>query len=300
MILQGGAQSSLRPEHSARRHHSKPGPRLDPTRLVLGHAGGRGTASHKISYCPMRALLIHNPTAGVKNHQKDSIIAALRLAHFDVTYVSTKDNSAQDALKNAPELVVVAGGDGSVGYVFTHLSDRSVPIGIIPLGSANNIARSLGIAGTPQELAEQWRMDNVRSFYLIAVDGLKDEYLCAEGFGVGLIPALIKRRAKQKRADGPEDVRRGRRVLREIVVGAEPLDIEVGIDGEALKGNLLGVEILTGPFTGPALPFAHDADPSDKLLDIVCIETRKADALAAWIAAPHHKRPPVISRRSIP
>ena len=100
-------------------------------------------------------------------------------------------------------------------------------------------------------------MDNVRSFYLIAVDGLKDEYLCAEGFGVGLIPALIKRRAKQKRADGPEDVRRGGRVLREIVVGAEPLDIEVGIDGEALKGNLLGVEILTGPFTGPALPFAH-------------------------------------------
>ena len=116
-------------------------------------------------------------------------------------------------------------------------------------------------------------------------------------FGVGLIPALIKRRGKQKRADGPEDVLRGRRVLREIVAVAEPLDVEVEIDGEALKGNLLGVEILTGPFTGPALPFAHDADPSDKLLDIICIETRKADALAAWIKAPQDKRPPVICRQ---
>ena len=156
----------------------------------------------------MRALLIHNPTAGVNTHQKDSIIAAPPLAHFDVVYVSTRD--ANVALRNAPDLVVVAGGDGTVGYVFTHLSDRSVPIGVVPLGSANNIARSLGIAGTPQELAEQWRMDNVRLFYLIAVDGLEDEYLCAEGFGVGPIPALIKRRAKQKRTDGPEGVRRGR------------------------------------------------------------------------------------------
>ncbi|MGA7450769.1 MAG: diacylglycerol kinase family protein, partial [Rhodoplanes sp.] len=188
-------------------------------------------------------------------------------------------------------------GDGAVGYVFTHLSDRSVPIGVVPLGTANNIARSLGIAGTPQELAEQWRLDNVRPFNLIAVDGLKDEYLCAEGFGVGLIPALIKRRAKQKRADGPEDMRRGRQVLREIVAVAEPLDVEVEIDGEALKSNLLSVAILTGPFTGPALPFAHGADPSDKLLDIICIETGKADALAAWIEAPQDKQPPVISRQ---
>ena len=45
-------------------------------------------------------------------------------------------------------------------------------------------------------------------------------------FGVGLIPALIKRRGKQKRADGPEDVRRGRRVLREIVAVAD-----VGLSG---------------------------------------------------------------------
>ena len=140
-------------------------------------------------------------------------------------------------------------------------------------------------------------MDNVRPFNLIAVDGVKDEYLCAEGFGVGLIPALIKRRAKQKRADGPEDMRRGRQVLREIVAVAEPLDVEVEIDGEALKSNLLSVAILTGPFTGPALPFAHGADPSDKLLDIICIETGKADALAAWIEAPQDKRPPVISRQ---
>ena len=43
-----------------------------------------------------------------------------------------------------------------------------------------------------------WTMSDLSN--LIAVNGLKYEYLCAEGSGVGLIPALIKRRAKQKRA----------------------------------------------------------------------------------------------------
>jgi diacylglycerol kinase (ATP) len=116
----------------------------------------------------MRALLVHNPTAGIKDHEKDGIIDALRLTDFKVDYVSTKDDDVKDALKGARDIVIVAGGDGTVGYVFTHLADRSVPIGVLPLGSANNIARSLGIAGTPQELAEQWRLDDIRPFHLRA------------------------------------------------------------------------------------------------------------------------------------
>jgi diacylglycerol kinase family enzyme len=101
----------------------------------------------------MRALLVHNPTAGTKSHDKDSIIDALHLADFKVDYVSTKEDGVKEALKNAAELVVAAGGEGTVAYVFKHMQDYSVPIGVLPLGSANNIARSLGIAGTPAELA---------------------------------------------------------------------------------------------------------------------------------------------------
>src|SRR5262249_60740374 len=106
----------------------------------------------------MRALLLHNPTPGTKGHDKDSIIDALQLADFKVDYVSTKDDGVKTALKEASDLVVAAGGDGTVAYVFTHTPDHDVPIGVMPLGSANNIARSLGIAGTPPELAETWRI----------------------------------------------------------------------------------------------------------------------------------------------
>lgn len=243
----------------------------------------------------MRALLVHNPTAGTSSHDKDSIIDALHLADFKVDYVSTKESGVKNALKNAPDIVVAAGGDGTVAYVFSHLPDHSVPIGVLPLGSANNIARSLGIAGTPAELAEQWRIGNVRAFNLMVVSGLEEEKMCTEAFGVGLIAALIGRRAKGKKADGADDIRRGRRALSEILAEAEPLDIEVNVDGQPWKSDLLGVEVLTIPFTGPALPLAHDADPSDRLLDAVGLERDKDEAFAEWIKAPQESPPPVIS-----
>ena len=243
----------------------------------------------------MRALLVHNPTAGTKGHNKDSIVDALHLADFKVDYVSTKEDRVKSKSKDSYDLVVAAGGDGTVAYVFTHLADHSIPIGVMPLGSANNVARSLGIAGTPQELAEQWRIGHIRPFHLMVAKGLGEERLCTEAFGVGLIAALIERRAKGKKADGADDIRRGRRALSEILADAEPLDIEVNVDGKPWKSDLLGVEVLNIPFTGPALPLGHDADPSNQLLDPVGLEREQCEDFVEWIKTPHDRPPPIIA-----
>jgi diacylglycerol kinase (ATP) len=246
----------------------------------------------------MRALLVHNPTAEVKGHDKDSIIDALHLAGIEVDYVSTKDDELERALKGACDLVVAAGGDGTVDYVFTHLAARSIPIAVVPLGSANNIARSLGIAGTPAELAEYWRAGHVHSFHLVEVTYGKDKKkLCAEGFGVGLMAALIKRRAKGKKADGADDIRRGRRALSEVTREAALLDLEVNIDGEPWKSDLISIDVLNIPFTGPALPLAHNADPGDTLLDVIGFESDKRDKLIEWINSPQEDLPPATALR---
>ena len=245
----------------------------------------------------MRALLVHNPRAGTKGHDKGSIIDALQLVDIKVDYVSTKDN-VKHALKHPYDVVVAAGGDGTIGYVFTHLADRSIPIGILPLGSANNVARSLGVAGTPAELAEQWRAGHVRSFHLVEVTYGKDgKELCVEGFGVGVMAALIKRRAKGKKADGADDIRRGRRALTGLVIGADPLDLEVNIDGKPWKRDLISLDVLNIPFTGPALPLAHSADPGDRLLDVIGLESDKRDQLIEWIKSPQDRTPPASARR---
>jgi diacylglycerol kinase (ATP) len=246
----------------------------------------------------MRALLVHNPTAGTKNHDKASIIDALRLADIKVDYVSTKDDDLKRALKHGCDIVVAAGGDGTIDCVFTHLADRSIPIGILPLGSANNIARSFGIAGTPEELAEQWRAGHVHSFHLLEVTYEREKReLCTEGFGIGLMAALIRRRARGKKADGADDIRRGRRALIALVSDAVTLDLEVNIDGKTWKSDLISVDVLNIPFTGPALPLAPNADPSDTVLDVIGFESDKRDELIEWIKSPQEVAPPVSARR---
>ncbi len=262
--------------------------RRDPIRNTSA-----GTPGEKRSYWLMRALLVHNPTAGTKGHDRRSIIDALHLADIKVTYVSTKEGDLNRALKKACDVVVAAGGDGTIDYVFTHLADRSIPIGILPLGSANNIARSLGIAGTPAELAEQWRAGHVHSFHLVEITrGNYKRQLCAEGFGVGLMAALIKRRAKGKKADGADDLLRGRRALIALVSDAEPLRLEVNIDGKLWKNDLISVDVLNIPFTGPALPLAHNADPGDTLLDVIGFERNRRGEVIEWIKSPHEGAPP--------
>ncbi len=251
-------------------------------------------------YRLMRALVLHNPlAAGAKGHDKASIIAALQLAGIKSDYLSSKDDDRDSALKRAYDAVIAAGGDGTVNYVFKHLADRSIPIGVLPLGSANNIARSLGIAGTPAELAEQWRAGHVHSFHLVEVAFGKDKMeLCTEGFGVGLMAALIKRRARAKKAaDGADDIRRGRRAFAALLSEAEPLDLEVTVDGMPWKSGLISVDVLNVPFTGPALPLAHDADPGDTILDVIGFERDRRGELLEWIKNPHAAAPPASTRR---
>jgi diacylglycerol kinase (ATP) len=254
----------------------------------------RGTPGKKRSYRLMRALLVHNPMAGTKGHDKGSIADALRLADIKFHYMSAKDDDLKRALRRAYDLVIAAGGDGTINYVFTHLTDRSIPVGILPLGSANNIARSLGISGMPAELTEQWRTGHMHSFHLVEVThGKDDRELCTEGFGVGLIASLIRRHANGKKADGANGIRRGRRALTSLVSHAARIDLEVNIDGKLWRNGLISVEVLNIPFTGPALPLAHNADPSDTLLDVIAFESDKRDELIEWIKSPHGDVPPV-------
>lgn len=249
----------------------------------------------------MRALLCHNPTAGSKGHDKDAILAALKLADIGVTYVSTKSDDLEaalkEALKKSVDLVVAAGGDGTIAKVLTALPDRSIPVALLPLGTANNAARSLGIAGTPQELVETWKVDNTCPLDLGSAKGAWGTTLFLESFGVGLFAEFLRLAAKGKKPEGADNLRKGRELLQKTLKDAEPVEIEISIDGKALRGDFLGVEAMNVPFTGPGLPLASKADASDGKLDVICFEADKRKALIAWLDAPLDEPPPVLVRK---
>ena len=245
----------------------------------------------------MRAVLFHNPGSGGKGYGKEDILAALKLANIDAIYVSTKSDDLDKAFEKDADLYIAAGGDGTIRTVVTGARDREVPIAILPLGTANNVARSLGIAGTPQELVETWDPEHVAPLDVGAVRGAWGTSAFIESFGVGAMPAYLLMAAKHKKPEGADNLRQGRKLLQKALKHAKPADVEVTIDGKTLKGEFLGVEVLNIPFTGPGLPLGERADAADGRLDVVCFEAGRVKELIAWLDAPLDEPPPVICRK---
>ena len=91
----------------------------------------------------MRATLMHNPTSGHDGPSADDLLEALRREGVEAAYQSTDESGYEAALDDPGELVIVAGGDGTVDKVSKFLVGREVPIAVLPLGTANNISSSV-------------------------------------------------------------------------------------------------------------------------------------------------------------
>src|SRR5256885_7051126 len=91
----------------------------------------------------MRITLMHNPKAGRGKLVKRDLMAALARAGHLAIYQSTKKSDYKEALREPADLVLAAGGDGTVGKVGRELIDTGIPLSVLPLGTANNLARSL-------------------------------------------------------------------------------------------------------------------------------------------------------------
>ena len=191
---------------------------------------------------------------------------------------------------------MVAGGDGTVGKVIAQMPDRGVPVAILPLGSANNIARSFNVAGAPYELAEILHPLYWQKLSIGTVRGPWGRRRFVEAVGLGPLARMMKRSSLDG-ARGVDSLRGGRNELRKIMRKAKPLDIDVRVDGKRLPGGILAIEIMNIVYTGPGLPLAPSADPGDRLLEVVYVRPADRKAMTAWIKEPQHRRPPVSTRR---
>jgi diacylglycerol kinase family enzyme len=244
----------------------------------------------------MQATLFHNPSAGHKA-DKESILAAMKLANFEVRYVSVKSDNLDQALEKKTDLIVIAGGDGTIAEILGKLPNRSVPVALLPLGTANNIARSLGISGTPQELVETWKIEVTHALDIGFVKGSWGTSHFVEGFGVGLFAEFLKSADKREKARGADNLRKGRVLLEKALKKAKPIELSILVDGKSVNGEFFGVEVMNIPFTGPGLPLAVKAHVGDGLLDLVCFEADKRRELGKWLQSPLDQSPPVTTRR---
>lgn len=90
--------------------------------------------------------------------------------------------AAQEATRDGTDLVLVIGGDGTVNAVANQLAHTPVPLGIIPAGTANDLASQLGIPLNPQKACRRIRQGAATPIDLIAINGRY--FVTAGGLGV--------------------------------------------------------------------------------------------------------------------
>jgi len=233
----------------------------------------------------VRITLIHNPQAG-----RQRAGAARKLVKFlsdhghEVRYYSAKEDGWKRALKKPADLIVVAGGDGTVAKVSRRMVGRGVPIGVLPSGTANNIARTLGLLDRPfEELVRGWeRPRRVKLDVGIAAGPWGERYF-VESVGAGLFASLLAKpsRGKLKKRKAPVESALGR--LREAAARCEPLEVTAALDGGDISGRYLLLEAVNLRYVGPNLHLAHDSQPGDGQFDVVLVTAAERDRLLYYL-----------------
>ena len=224
----------------------------------------------------MRITLVYNPTAGSEDREGSELSALLESSGHAVTAASVEDDRWKQLLADPGELVVVAGGDGTVRKVFRELATSDVDVTILPVGSANNIARALGLADADigrltQELADA----ELHRFDLARATAPWGETVVVESLGVGLLAEVLARADDD--ASDEDKVDSGLRLLAEVLRDLPARDWELEVDDTGLSGSYLAVEVMNIRETGPNIPLAPAADPGDGRVDVVRV--REVDRL---------------------
>ncbi len=225
----------------------------------------------------MRIVLIHNPKAGAGRHSKKELIAALANLGHRVLYRSTKKRGWKKALKKSSDLVIAAGGDGTVAKVAWRIMDTGVPLSILPLGTANNLARSLGFTARPEEILTCLRSGKSRACDVGMARGPYGKRYFVEAAGGGLLADFVRvgKRKDKKETTNDQKITREVFLLRKISAGYPARQWSVSIDGEDISDRYLLWEAMNIRTAGPALDLAPQAASDDGRLDFVGVREQE-------------------------
>jgi diacylglycerol kinase (ATP) len=232
----------------------------------------------------VRALLVHNPTAGGGRAGRLVAEVAERLLADGVETERHQTRSLEDARLAACnaagsfDAVVAVGGDGTVGACAAGLADAAPPgwspgragvraaLGVVPAGGGNDAARSLGLpAGDPLAAAGLLARLRRRPADLATVAGRA--YLNVAGAG---FDSEVNRVANQRLGWAGNRPRYVGAVLAELVVG-RVATFELALDGRPTRLRGWLVAVANGPSYGGGMKVAPHASLDDGLLDVVVI-----------------------------
>jgi diacylglycerol kinase (ATP) len=220
----------------------------------------------------MRITLYYNKNAG-SGVSIQSLRREVEAGGHELVQTVSKDVDLGGSLDgSSTELVVVAGGDGTVSRAADVLVWRATPLTILPVGTANNIATSLGIEGSIMQLSRGWSTGHRLAVDTGVACSTLGERRFLEAVGVGWIPtsiATMKADSDSEEGDRDSKLARATHRYRDVLAGLKPRRWRLTLDGTRLDDDFLLVEVLNIRSIGPNLVLSTDVDPSDGFFSVV-------------------------------
>jgi diacylglycerol kinase (ATP) len=199
-----------------------------------------------------RILVISRGASGMN----DEVEANLRSKFVDHLVLDFDPEQELGDMLSPQARVIVAGGDGTVEFFFRKLADSKHPVGIIPLGTFNNLARALGLPTNIDKAIAVAKDGHARPITLGRVNGKVFVEACAVGlFG----EAIALGESAKDREFGTLAVK-----LKEVI-GARRFHYELSGDFEG-SGSAMSLVFSNTSSVGGQLPVS-DASPRDSHLE---------------------------------
>jgi YegS/Rv2252/BmrU family lipid kinase len=253
-------------------------------------------AAENPSRSSRHALLIINPGARGGGVDISQILALLQSSGLSVEVHScTPGQTAADAIRartvvharavDGLDCVILGGGDGTLNAAAPAILEAGLPLGILPIGTANDLARTLGIPPDPFAAARIIAEGYSKSIDLGEVNGHLYFNVASLGFSADLARDL---RAEAKKKWG----KLGYAIAAFwLLRSAKPFSVWLDHDGTVEHFKTLQVSVGNGRYYGGGMVVAASAQPDDGVLDVYSLEVAhwwRLLALLPWLRRGTH------------
>lgn len=234
-----------------------------------------------------KTCVILNPSAG-SVHELDDLVGKIQALPDTEVQPTPKpgsaDRLARAAVRNGFKTIVAAGGDGTLNEVINGIQENAgdVCVGLIPLGTGNDFARTIDLPTELEAALEVIRAGHTRPVDLVRVTSDEVRYflnVSAGGFS-GLVNEKLT--PEMKKSWGPlAYLRSAAAALPELRAYRTTLALD---NTESLTLDLYNVVVANGRYVAGGTFIAPEASIDDGLLDIILIQKRSAAELALLAA----------------
>lgn len=219
------------------------------------------------------AEILKKRVAGLLEESGSSVVAHVSLHENDL------GSTAEKMVSGGCQSLIVAGGDGSINQVLPAVAGRSIPLGILPLGTVNLLAMESGIPWDAAAAVKIILAGKIKTFDAASANGRLFIQLVGAGFDAAILRKFRSRLHKKWRYISLPWI--GFAALAD----APSRRWKLACDGKEIEAAGRGVVIANGALYGGNFRLARDVANDDGILDLFVIPAWPVAELARFYAA---------------